>query len=179
MKKKIDAFDYAKEIVQATKKGILITTKADKVNTMAVSWGALGIEWGRPTFTIYIRESRFTHEQLEKNPEFTVNIPLGEYDRSLVGKSGTKTGWQMDKVSEFGLITEEPEIISVPGIKQYPFTLECKVLYSKTQTLDEIRISPEALEKEYPHAVDDKFAVLNNWPHTEYIGEIVAAYIIE
>ncbi len=179
MKKKIDAFDYAKEILLATKKGILITTKADKVNSMAVSWGSLGIEWGKPTFTIYIRESRFTHEQLEKNPEFTVNIPLGEYDRSIIGKTGTKTGWKIDKIKEFGLTMEEPEIVSVPAIKEFPLTLECKVLYRKTQQLDEIKISPEEREYEYPHVVSDKFAVLNNVPHTAYIAEIVSAYIIE
>ena len=74
---------------------------------------------------------------------------------------------------------EEPEVISVPGIKEFPLTLECKVLYKKTQPLNEINIDPEFMEHEYPHAVDDKYAVLNNSPHTEYIAEIVAAYIIE
>ena len=179
MKKKIDAFDYAKEITKVTAKGILITTKADKVNTMTVGWSSLGVEWNRQIFTIYVRESRFTHEQLEKNPEFTVNIPMGDFDKSILGKVGTKTGWKLDKIEENGLTLEEPEVISVPGIKEFPLTLECKVLYKKTQPLNEINIDPEFMEHEYPHAVDDKYAVLNNSPHTEYIAEIVAAYIIQ
>ena len=46
MKEKIDVFDYAPEILKAMKTGILLTSKADeKVNTMTIGWGVLGIEW--------------------------------------------------------------------------------------------------------------------------------------
>ena len=46
MKKYVNVFDYAKEIMQALPKGVLLTTKADgKVNTMTIGWGTLGIEW--------------------------------------------------------------------------------------------------------------------------------------
>ena len=47
MKKEINAFDYAKEIVSSIGKGILLTTKSgEKVNTMTIGWGTLGVEWG-------------------------------------------------------------------------------------------------------------------------------------
>ena len=69
MKKEIQVFDYANEIMKAIKTGVLLTTKADgKVNSMTISWGTLGIEWGKPIFTVFIRENRFTKKQLEKNP---------------------------------------------------------------------------------------------------------------
>lgn len=39
MKKEIEVFDYAAEIMKAVKKGVLVTTKVgDKVNSMTVSW---------------------------------------------------------------------------------------------------------------------------------------------
>ena len=61
MKEKINVFEYSREILEALNKGILITSKyEDKVNTMTISWGALGIEWSKPMFTIYVREHRFT-----------------------------------------------------------------------------------------------------------------------
>lgn len=61
MRKEIDVFDYASEILKAVKKGALLTTKADnKVNTMTIAWGSLGIEWGKPIFTAFVRENRFT-----------------------------------------------------------------------------------------------------------------------
>ena len=65
MKKHVDAFDYAGTVCKEMAKGILITTKLDgKVNTMTIGWGHIGIEWGKPIFIAYVRESRYT-KQLE------------------------------------------------------------------------------------------------------------------
>ena len=75
MKKQIEVFDYANDILKAVKTGVLLTTKADdKVNTMTISWGTLGIEWGKTIFTVFVRENRFTKSQLDKNPEFTKKV---------------------------------------------------------------------------------------------------------
>ena len=109
MKEKINVFDYSKTILEALHKGVLLTTKADeKVNTMTISWGTLGIEWAKPIFTVFVRENRFTHEQLEKNPEFTINIPVGEFNRKILGLAGTRSGRSMDKIKELGLTLENP-----------------------------------------------------------------------
>ena len=56
MKKQIEAFDWAGHICKAMKKGILLTTRCgEKVNTMTIGWGKLGIEWGKPIFIAYVR----------------------------------------------------------------------------------------------------------------------------
>ena len=79
MKKEINAFDYAGDICKALPRGILLTTKRDgKVNTMTIGWGHIGIEWGKPIFVAYVRDSRYTREMLDGSGEFTVNIPYGE-----------------------------------------------------------------------------------------------------
>ena len=130
MKKEIEVFDYANIIIKAVKNGVLLTTKIeDKVNSMTISWGTLGIEWGKPIFTVFVRKNRFTRSQLEKNPEFTINIPLGEFNKKILGVCGTKSGHVSDKITALGLSLEEPNSISVPGIKELPLTLECKVIY--------------------------------------------------
>ena len=55
MKKIINAFDYASDICNAMKKGILLTTAADgKVNTMTIGWGFIGVEWGKPIFVALV-----------------------------------------------------------------------------------------------------------------------------
>ena len=78
MKKEINVWDYAGKICEETGKGILLTTKADgQVNTMTIGWGTLGIQWGKPIFIVFVRESRHTKAMLEKNGEFTINVPLG------------------------------------------------------------------------------------------------------
>ena len=46
MKQQVNAFDYAGHICESMKKGIHKTTKTEeKVNTMTIGWGTVGIEW--------------------------------------------------------------------------------------------------------------------------------------
>ena len=97
MKMRIDPFDYAGEFAKHMGRGILLTTKANgKVNTMTIGWGTVGIEWGRPMFVAYVRESRFTRQLLDQNPEFTVNCPIGDVDKKILGVCGTKSGRDTD-----------------------------------------------------------------------------------
>ena len=178
MKKEIQIFDFAGEILKNLQTGVLLTTKADgKVNTMTISWGALGIEWNKPIFTVYIRENRFTRQQLEKNPEFTVNIPYGAFDKKILGVAGTKSGHSVDKIKELNLTPEEANRVSVPAIKELPLTLECKVIYKQKQ--DKEAIPAEINRLNYPQDVDSSFHGANRDYHSAYYGEIVSAYIIE
>lgn len=178
MKKEIQVFDYAKEIMQAVSDGVLLTTKAgEKVNSMTISWGTLGIEWSRPIFTVFVREGRFTTEQLRQNPEFTINVPLGGCDRKILGVCGSKSGRDTDKIGELGLTLETPNVVSVPGVKELPLTLECRVVYVQEQDRD--AISEEMKAKFYPQAVESSFCGSNRDFHTAYYGEIVSAYIIQ
>ena len=172
MKKMINPFDYAGEFAKHMPKGILLTTKgASGVNTMTIGWGTVGIEWGNPMFVAYVRESRFTRQLLDQNPEFTVNCPICDVDKKILGISGTKSGRDTDKIEELGLHLEEPENISVPGIRELPLTLECKVLYRNPQPTESL--PQEILDRYYP----EKNGVRDF--HYAYYGEIVSAYIIE
>ena len=172
MKNFIDPFDYAGEFAKHMGKGILLTTKAKgMVNTMTIGWGTVGIEWGRPMFVAYVRESRYTRQLLDENPEFTVNCPVGQIDGKILGLCGTKSGRQMDKIKELGLHTEEPVNISVPGIKELPLTLECRVVYRNPQLTQQL--PQEILDRYYP----EKDGVRDF--HYAYYGEIVSAYIIK
>lgn len=178
MKKYIEVLDYAKEIMKSVQTGVLLTTKADKkINSMTISWGMLGIEWGKAIFIVFVRENRFTKMQLEKNPEYTINIPIGEFDKKILGVCGTKSGYTNDKVKELKLTLETPDIIDVPAIKEFPLTLECKVIYKQKQ--DENKITEENKNKYYPKDVESSFCGANKDFHTAYYGEIVSAYIIE
>lgn len=178
MKKEIQVFDYANEIMNAVKTGVLLTTKAgDRVNSMTTSWGTLGIEWCKQIFMIFVRENRFTRHQLDKTPEFTINIPHGDFDKKILGFCGSKSGGSVDKIKELGLTLEAPDAISVPAIKELPLTLECQVIYQQKQ--DELAISDEYRKTFYPQDVDGSFSGANRDFHIAYYGEIVRAYIIE
>ena len=171
MKRKINVFDYAGQICESMKSGILLTTRnGEKLNTMTIGWGSIGIEWGRAVFTAYVRDSRYTRELLDKQGEFTVNVPLNQIDKNVIAFCGTKSGREVDKFQELGLTPEEPEVISVPGIRELPMTLECRVVFQNVQ--DERRL-PEHIQNRYYSAINAKDF------HIAYYGEILAAYIIE
>lgn len=173
MKLEINPWEYAPQIMGQLGKGILLTVKADdKVNTMTIGWGALCIQWGKPIFIAYVRKSRYTKELLDKNPEFTVNIPLGDYDKSILGVCGTKSGRDMDKIKALDLTLEEPLSVSVPAIGQLSLTLECKVIYRQDQ-------DPKAIEAESDARYYAKGTPNEGDYHTAYYGEITAAYIIK
>ena len=177
MKEKIRLEDYAQKITEALPRGILLNTRGDKFNSMVIGWGALGTVWSVPAFTVYVRENRYTKPQLDKTGEFTISIPLDGPIPEIAKICGSQSGRDIDKAEAARLILEEAEIIRTPGIRQYPLTLECKVLYAQRQDLS---LLPEGIRKAmYPQDVDGGNPMANRDPHTAYIGQIVAAYIIK
>ena len=176
--KEIQVFDYANEILNALKAGALLTTKADgKVNTMTIGWGTLGIKWRLPVFTAFVRTGRYTREFLDKNPEFTVNVPHGEFDKNILSICGTKSGRSFDKIKELSLTLADGDKISVPAIKELPLTLECKVLYVQPPIGE--AIPGYIKQKHYPQDVESSSPSANRDFHIAYYGEILKAYILE
>lgn len=178
MRKEIKPLEYATQILKGVSNGVLLTTKAEeKVNSMAISWGTFGIEWNKLIFTAFVRESRFTREQLDKNGEFTINIPVGEFNKGIIGFCGSKSGREVDKIKELNLTLVEGEKVSVPAIKELPLTLECKVIYKQMQ---DFRALPEEIQSKcYPQDVESSFSGSNRDGHLVFCGEVVNAYIIE
>ena len=177
MKEIINVTEYAQMITEALPRGILLNTKDEKFNSMVIGWGALGTVWGKTAFTVYVREHRYTKAQIDSTGEFTISVPLDKPISSIAEVCGTQSGRDVDKAEKAHLTLDDPEIISVPGIKEYPLTLECKVLYSQKQELE--KLPDDIREKMYPQDVDGTYCMANRDAHTAYIGEIVAAYIIK
>ncbi len=176
MKEKITVAEYAEKIIESLPKGILLNSKYTKFNSMVIGWGGLGTVWGKSTFTVYVREHRYTKVQLDATGEFTISIPVDGIIPSIAKICGTQSGRDVDKETAAHLTLEPPEVVHVPGIKEYPLTLECRILYSQKQELE--RIPKDIREQMYPQDVDGTYYMANRDAHTAYIGEIVAAYMI-
>ena len=174
MKKYIDLWEYAGTILEQVGTAALVTAKADgEVNPMTIGWGTLGVQWGKPIFIVFVRQSRHTKTLLDKNGEFTINVPLKGTDRkAALGFCGSKSGRDFDKIKELDLHLEEPDVISVPGIQEFPITLECRVVYKQDQDLS--ALEPNLREHSYPAGTVEE----NNF-HTAYYGLITATYILE
>ena len=82
---------------------MLITAgDGEKHNTMTASWGGVGIIWGKPSATCYIRHSRYTKEFVDNNEYFTLTF-LQDGHRDALNLLGTKSGRDMDKMHDSGL----------------------------------------------------------------------------
>ena len=174
IKQQIDAFDYAGHICKSMQRGVLLTTKAgNTVNTMTIGWGKIGIEWNRPIFIAYVRETRYTKQLLEECGEFTVNIPYGDVDNKILTYCGKMSGRDTDKIQDLGLKLVDSDLVRVPGIAQLPLTLECRIIYKQQQDLDKM---PQTVTDRFYPAIDD-----NGFRdyHIAYYGEIVNAYLIQ
>jgi len=140
---------------------LVSSKKGDAVNTMTVSWGGLGVLWGKNVATIYIRPQRYTKEFIDNSEYFTITMFDGH--KKELGVLGTKSGRDGNKIKEV-----EFDVVSVEGqatYKQGKMAIICKKMYHDN-------IKPD---KFIDKSLDDKFYPQKDY-HEMYIGEIVSVY---
>ena len=133
----------------------------EKCNTMTASWGGLGVLWGKPVATVYIRPQRYTMEFVEGSEFFTLAF-FGEEYRKALALCGSKSGRDVDKVKECGFTVMEAEG-GAPYFAQAELVLVCKKAY--WQDMDPAHFLDPEIETHY--AQRDY--------HRIFIGEIVEA----
>ena len=144
-------------------KWMLVTAGSGaRCNTMTASWGGLGVLWGGPVATVYIRPQRYTKEFLDREEYFTLSF-FSEAWRKQLNLCGSKSGRELDKVKECGFTVWHP-LPGAPAFEEAELVLVCRKRY--VQAMD-----PEAI----PQARKDRWYPQRDY-HTMYIGEIVAAY---
>lgn len=74
----------------------------DKLNTMTASWGGLGVIWGEPAATVYLRPQRYTKEFVDAHDTFTLSF-FDEGWRKQLAYLGSVSGRDEDKVAKAGL----------------------------------------------------------------------------
>ena len=139
---------------------MLITAgTADQCNTMTASWGGLGVIWGAPSATCYIRPQRYTKEFIDRQDFFTLSF-FGPKQRKALTLCGSKSGRDTDKIKACGF-TVETAAGGAPYFAQAQLVLVCRKRFA--QAMDPASIPPDIREKWYP---EQDY-------HTMYIGEIV------
>ena len=176
VREKVELKDAAARVMEALPGGILLNTQGEKFNSMVIAWGSIGTNWRVPAFTVYVREHRYTKGVLDATGEFTISVPEGKPDPVINQVCGFRSGRDVDKVSAAGLTLVPGEKVSVPGVAEYPLTIECKVLYAQPQELS--KLPEEILTVMYPQDMDWTEPIVNRDAHTTYIGQIVDAYVI-
>ena len=132
----------------------------ENCNTMTASWGGLGVLWGVPMATVYIRPQRYTKQFVDENEYFTLSFFSEDY-RPQLNLCGTKSGRDMDKVKECGFTVAAGEG-NAPYFEQAELVLVCRKRMSVP--MDEAAMPEDVKTKWYKGDY-----------HEMYWGEIVEA----
>ena len=161
--KNVDYMAVAEKAMAKIKKGVFLTVKAgDRLNTMTIGWATIGFCWQKPIFMVMVRDSRHTFTIIEDAADFTVSIPALDM-KNAVMYCGTKSGRNVDKFKELGLVIKKAQqttspIIDVPGLH-----FECRIVHKSA-------MDPKFLDDGYQSFYPEKDY------HTLYFGEILECY---
>ena len=144
-----------------------VKTPEGILNPMTIGWGQVGIVWGLPVFTVYVRKSRYTYECLQAAESFTVSVPrLGDLADELL-LCGTKSGRDLDKAQACGFDLIPGQFVDTPIIGECGLHYECNIL-ARCQ-LEETDIDSDKVRRFY------KTPDL----HQIVLGEILTAYVTD
>ena len=143
---------------------MLITAgTVDECNTMTASWGGVGIMWGLPVATAYIRPQRHTKQFVDEQDCFTLSF-LPESQRANLTYCGRVSGRDEDKIAHCGFTVCAAEC-GAPYFAEAELVLVCRKLYCQ-------RMTPDCF---VDNTLDGRWYPQQDH-HDMYIAEIVEAY---
>ncbi|MBN2658008.1 MAG: flavin reductase family protein [Spirochaetales bacterium] len=166
MRKEVELDRILNEIMAKLAKPGLLLGSGERCNPMTIGWGSYGIMWNKPVFTIMVRPVRYSFELLERNGDFTINVPSDDMKKEI-GICGSKSGRNKDKLALCGFTRKKSEKISVSYIKECPIHLECRTVFYNDVTA--ASLDKNLIDRHYPKADLHRF----------YYGEILGAFIEE
>jgi len=142
--------------------GVYSPGEARGFNIMTVSWGSLGVMWGKPFALVVVRPGRHTRSFMDKSESFTLSV-LPERHRRILDFCGSRSGRDEDKVKAAGLTPLASRCVPAPSFEEAELILECRKIYFSD--LDPTHFLDPGIEQHYP-AKDY---------HRIYFGEVLAA----
>src|SRR3989304_2218856 len=125
MKKSIGA----KTIIYPTPVFIVGTYDKDgKPNAMNAAWAGICCS-SPPCVSIALRKATYTYGNIIEQKAFTVSIPSHDFVREA-DSFGIATGRTEDKFFTAGLTPEKSDLVNAPYVKEFPLSLECKLLHT-------------------------------------------------
>ncbi len=130
-----------------------------KYNTMTISWGGLGVLWGKNVALAFIRDSRYTKQFIDEGDFFSVSFLTEKY-RDALNLCGSESGRDCDKFEKAGLSAQFRH--GIPFVDEAEVVLLCRKMAAvPIDTADFIDAS--LAEKFYK----------DGDPHTMYVAEII------
>ncbi len=146
---------------------LVVKDKKERINVMTIGWAMVGVVWGKPMMTVFVRPQRYTHDLMEEATGFSVCVPsAGKMKEELIF-CGTSSGRMADKIKQcdFSLVKGKHKDIVLLD--------DCKLFY-ECEIIEKTGILPETLSKD----IIKEFYPKNDF-HTVYFGEIKHCYVRE
>jgi len=131
-------------------------------NAMTISWGSLGVIWGKPFAQVFVRKSRYTYQFMEKSESFTLSV-FPEERRGGLSYCGSHSGRSGDKLRLAGLTPTASLSVSAPGFEEAELLIECRKMYFSE--MFPAHFLDQSIQANYPAPQDY---------HRVYFGEVVA-----
>ena len=163
--RKIDPKEIRDNPIDLMRSAMALTVGTeDKMNSMTIGWGGLGVLWQKPVVTVYVEKRRYTHQFMEDNEYFTVEAFSRDYDKVLK-YLGTVSGRDEDKIKGSGLTVRFTDN-GTPAFEEGRLIIECRKIYGSPFNPDGFGDVPKKVYSDRPL-------------HSVYVGEIVNAWIKE
>jgi len=169
VREKVSTFKYVRRMNELLPgNGVILVSqgRGGKPNAMTIGWGFLGTIWSRPVCVVAVRNSRYTHDLMEEERDFTVCLP-GKGMAKVLDFLGNKSGRDHDKIKEAKLTFRKGISVSTPYIEECPVHIECTTVFKTDMSPGQL---DAAIEKEMYKTPDY---------HTIYFGEVKGVYAAE
>ena len=139
---------------------VLSAGKGEKINAMTVSWGGLGVLWGKNVGFIFVRDSRYTKEFIDHGDTFSLTFFPKDFHKTPLKYLGSVSGRDENKIAAAHLGIDYSD--GIPYIDDGNFVITFRKLSATRITADDF-IDP---------TIDDTFYKDKDY-HTMYVGEIL------
>jgi flavin reductase (DIM6/NTAB) family NADH-FMN oxidoreductase RutF len=131
-------------------------------NAMTISWGSLGVVWGKPFVQVFVRRSRYTYQFMERAESFTLSV-FPEEHRAGLSYCGSHSGRAGSKLAAAGFTPIPSQCVSAPGFEEAELLIECRKMYFSD--MFPVHFLDPSIQSNYPALPDY---------HRIYFGEVVA-----
>lgn len=143
-----------------------------KNNIITVAWAGT-ICTNPPMLSISVRPERYSYEMIKSTKEFVVNLTTKDLVRAC-DYCGVTSGRDVDKFEKMKLTPIKLPNVSVPGIKESPVNIECRVkkieeLGSHTMIIADVvgvTVDDEYMDEKGKFNINDTGLVM--YSHGEY-----------
>ena len=84
---------------------LLTAGNKQESNTMTISWGGVGVFWGKNVVYVFVRDSRYTKELIDAGDFFSLTFVSDQY-RDALNYCGSHSGRNEDKIANAGLTVD-------------------------------------------------------------------------